>query len=82
MQNYNTDSLNTLPQNKDEADHLSPLEKKTAPIELTIDESFVVNVGSNQSQIAFKQACVGKVLKLSRNLKVPTQDRSALLRLA
>ena len=38
MQNYNTDSLNTLPQNKDEADHLSPLEKKTTPIELTIDE--------------------------------------------
>ena len=28
MQNYNTDSLNTLPQNKDEADHLTPLEKK------------------------------------------------------
>ena len=38
MQNYNTDSLNTLPQNKDEADHLTLLENKTAPVELTIDE--------------------------------------------
>ncbi|CAM8423822.1 hypothetical protein [Candidatus Methylopumilus planktonicus] len=38
MQNYNTDSLNTLPQNKDETDHLISLEKKTTPIELTTDE--------------------------------------------
>ncbi|CAM8394481.1 hypothetical protein MCESTEE72_01304 [Candidatus Methylopumilus universalis] len=38
MQNYNTDSLNTLPQSKDETDHLIPLENKTTPIELTTDE--------------------------------------------
>ena len=38
MQNYNTDSLSTLPQNKDEADHLIQPENKSAPIELTIDE--------------------------------------------
>jgi hypothetical protein len=38
MQNYNTDSLNTLPQSKDETDHLISLEKKNTPIELTTDE--------------------------------------------
>jgi hypothetical protein len=38
MQNYNTDSLNTLPQNKDKAEHLTPLNEKTPPIELTQDE--------------------------------------------
>ena len=37
MQNYNTDSLNTLSQNKDKAEHLTPLNEKT-PLELTQDE--------------------------------------------
>lgn len=35
MQNYNTDSLSTLPKSKDEADHLTPLDKNATPIELT-----------------------------------------------
>ena len=38
MQNYNTDSLNTLPQNKDKAEHLTPLNEKTPPVELTQDK--------------------------------------------
>ena len=38
MQNYNTDSLKTLPKSKDEADHLTPPDKIATPIELTSDE--------------------------------------------
>ena len=38
MQNYNTDSLSTLPKNKDETDHLTPPDKISTPIELTSDE--------------------------------------------
>lgn len=38
MQNYNTDLLNTLPQGKDEGNHLIQSDKKTPPIELTAEE--------------------------------------------
>jgi len=38
MQNYNTESPNRLPKNKDEADHLALLDKNATPIELTSDE--------------------------------------------
>ena len=38
MQNYNTDSLSTLPKNKDETDHLTPADQIATPIELTSDE--------------------------------------------
>lgn len=30
MQNYNTDSLNTLPKNQDKAEHLTPSNEKKA----------------------------------------------------
>jgi hypothetical protein len=38
MQNYNTDSLNTLPKNQDKAEHLTPSNEKKPPFELSQDE--------------------------------------------
>lgn len=38
MQNYNTDSLNTLPKNKDEAEHSNMAHEKNLPVELTQEE--------------------------------------------
>ena len=38
MQNYNTDSLITLPEHKDKAEHLTPSNEKKPPVELTQDE--------------------------------------------
>ena len=38
MQNYNTDSLITLPEQKDKAEHLTLSNEKKPPVELTQDE--------------------------------------------
>jgi hypothetical protein len=38
MQNYNTDSFNTLPQKKDKAEHLTPVHEKKEPMEFAQDK--------------------------------------------